>query len=54
MNSIPDHKRAGFAWGSFIGDALAMPLHWYFEPLALLASAVVPRRASFAIFECPP
>src|SRR5271166_5985988 len=35
MNSIPDHKRAGLAWGSFIGDALAMPVHWYYDRAAL-------------------
>ena len=35
MNSIPEHKRAGIAWGSFIGDALAMPVHWYYERAAL-------------------
>ena len=25
----------GMAWGSFIGDALAMPVHWYYERAAL-------------------
>ncbi len=29
-----DH-RAGAAWGSFIGDALAMPVHWYYDRDAL-------------------
>ncbi len=24
-----DHLR-GLAWGSFIGDALATPVHWYY------------------------
>jgi ADP-ribosyl-[dinitrogen reductase] hydrolase len=35
MNSIPDHKRAGLVWGPFIGDALAMPVHWYYDRAAL-------------------
>jgi ADP-ribosyl-[dinitrogen reductase] hydrolase len=26
---------AGIAWGSFIGDALAMPVHWYYDRVAL-------------------
>ena len=25
----------GLAWGSFIGDALAMPVHWYYDRAAL-------------------
>ena len=25
----------GMAWGSFIGDALAMPVHWYYDRAAL-------------------
>ena len=29
-----DHIR-GLAWGSFIGDALAMPVHWYYDRAAL-------------------
>lgn len=29
-----DH-RAGLAWGGFIGDALAMPVHWYYDRQAL-------------------
>ena len=29
-----DHVR-GLAWGSFIGDALAMPVHWYYDRAAL-------------------
>ena len=29
-----DHLR-GLAWGSFIGDALAMPVHWYYDRAAL-------------------
>src|SRR5271165_1506480 len=28
-------KLAGLAWGSFIGDALAMPVHWYYDRVAL-------------------
>ena len=28
-------KRIGFAMGSFIGDALAMPVHWYYDRAAL-------------------
>jgi ADP-ribosyl-[dinitrogen reductase] hydrolase len=28
-------KLAGIAWGSFIGDALAMPVHWYYDRAAL-------------------
>ena len=29
-----DHLR-GLAWGSFIGDALAMPVHWYYDRASL-------------------
>jgi ADP-ribosylglycohydrolase len=29
-----DHLR-GLAWGSFIGDALSMPVHWYYDRAAL-------------------
>jgi hypothetical protein len=29
MNRATDEKRAGALWGTFIGDALAMPVHWY-------------------------
>ncbi len=29
-----DHLR-NLAWGSFIGDALAMPVHWYYDRTAL-------------------
>ena len=29
-----DHIR-GLVWGSFIGDALAMPVHWYYDRAAL-------------------
>lgn len=28
-------QRAGLLWGSFIGDALAMPVHWYYDRAAL-------------------
>ena len=28
-------KRAGMAWGSFIADALSMPVHWYYDRTAL-------------------
>ena len=35
MNEISEHKRGGLAWGSFIGDALAMPVHWYYDRAAL-------------------
>ena len=31
---MSDHLR-GLAWGSFIGDALAMPVHWYYDRAAL-------------------
>ena len=30
----PQHRLAGMAWGSFIGDALAMPVHWYYDRAA--------------------
>ncbi len=30
-----DDERGGMAWGSFIGDALAMPVHWYYDRSAL-------------------
>ena len=29
MNRATDEKRAGALWGTFIGDALAMPVHWF-------------------------
>ena len=35
MNKISEYKRCGLAWGSFIGDALAMPVHWYYDRAAL-------------------
>ncbi|MEX1117743.1 MAG: ADP-ribosylglycohydrolase family protein [Terrimicrobiaceae bacterium] len=32
------HDRlAGFAFGSFVGDALAMPVHWYYDRAAMQA-----------------
>ncbi len=36
MSDISASRRAGLAWGSFIGDALAMPVHWYYDRAALL------------------
>ena len=35
MNRATDEKRAGAVWGTFIGDALAMPVHWYYDRAAL-------------------
>jgi ADP-ribosylglycohydrolase len=35
MDEISERKRGGLAWGSFIGDALAMPVHWYYDRAAL-------------------
>ena len=29
-------QRAGITWGAFIGDAHAMPVHWYYDRAALL------------------
>ncbi len=34
-NHLSD-QRAGFAFGGFVGDALAMPVHWYYDRAALL------------------
>ncbi len=31
----PGNRRAGMVWGSLIGDALAMPVHWYYDRAAL-------------------
>ncbi len=28
-------RQAGFAFGSFVGDALAMPVHWYYDRAAM-------------------
>ena len=36
MSDISAFRRAGLVWGSFIGDALAMPVHWYYDRAALL------------------
>lgn len=30
-----EDRRAGCIWGSLIGDALAMPVHWYYDRAAL-------------------
>ncbi len=30
-----DDGRAGAVWGALIGDALAMPVHWYYDRVAL-------------------
>ncbi len=30
-------RAAGALWGLFIGDALAMPVHWYYDTAALMA-----------------
>jgi ADP-ribosylglycohydrolase len=35
MTPTTTDRRAGAAWGSFIGDALAMPVHWYYDRAAL-------------------
>jgi ADP-ribosylglycohydrolase len=35
MTPSTTDRRAGAAWGSFIGDALAMPVHWYYDRAAL-------------------
>jgi len=34
-HQIMTEKRAGCIWGTFIGDALAMPVHWYYDRAAL-------------------
>jgi ADP-ribosylglycohydrolase len=31
----PEQKREGALWGLYIGDALAMPVHWYYNRSAL-------------------
>ncbi|MEO6787988.1 MAG: ADP-ribosylglycohydrolase family protein [Chthoniobacteraceae bacterium] len=36
MNETTPDKLTGLAWGSFIGDALAMPVHWYYDRAALV------------------
>jgi ADP-ribosylglycohydrolase len=35
MNRAMDERRMGVLWGSFIGDALAMPVHRYYDRAAL-------------------
>ncbi|MBS0656875.1 MAG: ADP-ribosylglycohydrolase family protein [Verrucomicrobia bacterium] len=35
MEAVSEDRRAGCAWGSFVGDALAMPVHWYYDRAAL-------------------
>lgn len=35
MTRTPETRRAGAVWGCFIGDALAMPVHWYYDREAL-------------------
>ena len=37
MNALSARERAeGALWGLFLGDALAMPVHWYYDRAALL------------------
>ena len=36
MSETSPDKLTGLAWGSFIGDALAMPVHWYYDRAALV------------------
>ncbi|MEQ1852408.1 MAG: ADP-ribosylglycohydrolase family protein, partial [Chthoniobacteraceae bacterium] len=43
MTPSTSERRAGAAWGSFIGDALAMPVHWYYDRAALKRDYVAPR-----------
>ncbi len=35
MNGSPDIRAHGALWGLFIGDALSMPVHWYYDRNAL-------------------
>jgi len=35
MDEIKRDRLTGLVWGSFIGDALAMPVHWYYDRAAL-------------------
>lgn len=35
MSTLPSGRAAGALWGAFIGDALAMPVHWYYDRAAL-------------------
>lgn len=34
-SQLSEDGRAGVVWGSLIGDALAMPVHWYYDRAAL-------------------
>jgi ADP-ribosyl-[dinitrogen reductase] hydrolase len=43
MKDLSAARRSGLAWGSFIGDALAMPVHWYYDRAALLSDYGVVR-----------
>jgi len=31
-----EEKRQGALWGLYIGDALAMPVHWHYRPVRRL------------------
>ncbi|MGB0582455.1 MAG: ADP-ribosylglycohydrolase family protein, partial [Limisphaerales bacterium] len=35
MNEIDEARRQGALWGGFVGDAHAMPAHWYYDRSAL-------------------
>ena len=35
VNSDRDERLRGALWGMFVGDALAMPAHWYYDVTAL-------------------
>lgn len=35
MTPSPEDRHAGTVWGSLVGDALAMPVHWYYDRAAL-------------------
>lgn len=35
QNSTPEARVRGALWGQFVGDALAMPVHWYYNRAAL-------------------
>ena len=35
MTPTSENRSAGAIWGSLIGDALAMPVHWYYDRAAL-------------------
>ncbi|MCU0585921.1 MAG: ADP-ribosylglycohydrolase family protein [Desulfobacterales bacterium] len=34
-NAKSESRRSGALWGLYIGDALAMPVHWYYNRSAL-------------------